>query len=80
MAYEFRLNRELFDRLCQERGWKTQQETADQLGVSRVTLSMVLTGRSRPGVQFLAGLKAQFPEYSTDDFVSIEQRESEPVK
>ena len=71
MAYEFQLNRRLFDRLCAEAGLTTQAAIADRLGIHVVTLNRVLNGHGTPGPDFIGRLRTTFPEYPLDDLVSI---------
>lgn len=40
-------------------GW-TDEEMADEMGISRAMYSMVRSGKRRPGRQFLAAVKGRF--------------------
>lgn len=71
MTYAFRLNRPLFDELCERSGLETQTETAKRIGVHEVTLSRVLNGRGRPGADFIGRLHHAFPGHRIDDLFQL---------
>lgn len=50
---------------------KSQNQTAEQIGVSRGTLSNALSGRRKAGRKLLAGLLRQFPN---ETVVSLTER------
>ena len=44
----------------------TQAQLADTLGVARAGISHILSGRNRPGFDFLEGMALHYPEISLD--------------
>jgi transcriptional regulator with XRE-family HTH domain len=45
-----------FDRLTAKRGWTTDAQRADALGISRALMSRVRSGELRPGQKFIAAV------------------------
>jgi len=44
----------------------SQAQLADTLGVARASVSHILSGRNRPGFDFLEGIAIHFPDISMD--------------
>ena len=44
----------------------TQAQLADTLGVARAGISHILSGRNKPGFDFLEGIALHYPEVSMD--------------
>ena len=44
----------------------TQAQLADTLGVARAGISHILSGRNRPGFDFLEGMALHYPQVSLD--------------
>jgi transcriptional regulator with XRE-family HTH domain len=44
----------------------TQAQLADTLGVARAGISHILSGRNKPGFDFLEGIALHFPQVSMD--------------
>lgn len=78
MAYEFQLNRHLFDKLCKEAGLTTQAQIAERMGLHVVTLNRVLNGHGSPGPEFIGRLRNTFPDYPLDDLVHITLKATPP--
>lgn len=44
----------------------TQSQFADALGITRATVSHILSGRNRPGFEFLESLALRYPELNLE--------------
>ncbi|MBQ5983660.1 MAG: helix-turn-helix transcriptional regulator [Bacteroidales bacterium] len=44
----------------------TQSQLADSLGVARAGISHILSGRNKPGFDFIEGLARKFPDLSIE--------------
>jgi transcriptional regulator with XRE-family HTH domain len=49
-----------FDAMTTERGWATDKERADGLGVSQSTISKLRSGTANPGATFIAACLKEF--------------------
>ncbi len=52
----------LIDVLKERRGSRTQEEFAQDLGIPQPTLSRILNGRQRVGIEMARRIKARYPE------------------
>jgi len=68
-----RLNRDALETLARAEGL-THTALARRLGISRSYLFRLLNGQRRPGVKFIYGLRAAFPQYSPDFFVLPDEK------
>lgn len=74
------LNAEKIRRLCEDRGIKTDQALAAELGVDKATASRVLNGQA-PGPRFIGSVLTVFPAKFEELFevVDTERRVAPPA-
>lgn len=69
------LNRERYRELVADKGWCTQMEQAEALGLSQVTISRIVEGGGYPSGRAIAALRLAFPDEDFDSlFVIVEDR------
>lgn len=54
MAIELKLT--VFEKVARSNGWTTNADIAAAIGISEKQVSRIRTGKSRPGIGFIAGL------------------------
>lgn len=65
------LNRQRYRELVAARGWKTQKQQAEALGLGQHTISKVVESEARPGPRVIAALLTAFPEEGFDNLFEI---------
>lgn len=69
------LNRDRYRELVTAKGWNTQPEQAEALGLSQQTISRIVECDGYPSGRFIAALKRAFPDEDFDSlFVIVEDR------
>ncbi len=61
---------ELLARLMEAEGIASYNQLSQRMGVSHTTVSRVVNGRTRPGAQFIPGLKRAFPGRHIDGLIN----------
>lgn len=59
-GFEFELRPDGLQLLRTNRGWITDRELAERIGINQSNLSRVLSGKAKPGVKFVAGAVQAF--------------------
>lgn len=78
MAAKIRLRTGQYRKYVSLKGLTTQAAQAAALGVSEPTVGRVVTGKTGPGEQFIAGCLAAFPELDFSDLFEV-VTDDEPV-
>lgn len=66
-----RFRRDYYRRLARSRGWNTQLEQAEGLGLSQPTVGKILSGKQQPGLDAIAHILRAFPDHDFTDFFEI---------
>lgn len=68
------LNLALWAELTHKLGLETEKEQAEALGFSRGNLNRIRNGRSAPGPEFIAAVRAAWPNADTDKLFPVVEK------
>lgn len=77
MPAEVRLRIRQFQKHCHERGWVSEYQQAQGLGIAPSTINRILRGPDKskggqaPGAAFIAAVLAAFPVFEFSDFFEV---------
>lgn len=72
-----RLNVKRYRQLAAARGWKSQQEQADGLGLGQTSVGRILSHRQAPGPEAIAAFWRAFPDEDPRDLFDVVPLERE---
>lgn len=72
-----RLNVANYRRLAAQRGWTTQAEQAEGLGLAQTTIGKILNHKAAPGPEALAAFMKEFPDEDPRDLFDVVPLERE---
>lgn len=65
------LNRDRYHKLVAKKGWWTQTQQAEALGLSQAAISRMVAPEGRPSSKSIAALLVAFPEETFDSLFEI---------